>query len=145
MKSRDVVNYPYYMFFLEQQEPNAHFHTRLSIGRAAAAYRSLWASSLAMSMRLRASIFREHVVRITIQPPLARLLRRHHRVFGGAGVLRGMLVGRAVAAQRLAALLAGSQMHPLRADLHALGALPALAVSHGGDRPEMLAACIGHS
>src|SRR5437764_15216045 len=27
-----------------------------------------------------------------------------------------------------------SQMHPLRADLHALGALPALAVSHGGDR-----------
>src|SRR5947207_1235412 len=111
---------------------------------AAAAARSLWASSLAMPMLLPASIFREHVVRITVQPPLARLLRRHHRVLGGAGVLRGMLVGRAVAAQRRAALLAGSQMHPLRADLHALGALPALAVSHGGDRLEMLAACIGH-
>src|SRR2546430_7122700 len=111
---------------------------------AAAAARSLWASSLAMPMLLPASIFREHVVRVTVQPPLARLLQRHHRVLGGAGVLRGMLVGRAVAAQRRAALLAGSQMHPLRADLHALGALPALAVSHGGDRLEMLAACIGH-
>ena len=59
-------------------------------------------------------------------------------MLGRVGVLRGMLVGRAVAAQRRAALLAGAQMHPLRADLHALGALPALAVSHGGDRVEML-------
>src|SRR5437764_1401067 len=91
-----------------------------------------------------ASIFGEHVVRITVQPPLARFLRRHDRVFGGARVLRGMLVGRAVAAQRRAALLAGPQMHPLRADLHALGALPPLAVPHGGDRLEMNAACIGH-
>src|SRR5205823_11886041 len=97
-----------------------------------------------MSMLLPASVFCEHVVRITVQPPLARLLRRHHGVLGGAGVLRGMLVGRAVAAQCRAALLAGAQMHPLRADLHAFGALPPLAVPHGGDRLEMNAACIGH-
>src|SRR5438105_15213342 len=54
-----------------------------------------------------------------------------------------MLVGRAVAAQRRAALLAGAQMHPLRADLHALGELPALAVSDGADCLEMNAACVG--
>src|SRR5437879_12809685 len=35
-------------------------------------------------------------------------------------------------------------MDPLRADLHALGALPALPVSHGGDRREVSAAIVGH-
>src|SRR2546421_446476 len=91
-----------------------------------------------------ASVFRELVVRITIQPPLPRLLRGDHRMTGGAGVLGGMLVGRAVAAQRGAALLARSQVDPVRADLHALGALPALGVPHGGDRAEVSAAIVGH-
>src|SRR5437588_1636816 len=91
-----------------------------------------------------ASVFRELVVRITIQPPLPRLLRGDHRMTGGAGVLGGMLVGRAVAAQRGAALLARSQVDPVRADLHALGALPALGVPHGRDRTEVSAAIVGH-
>src|SRR5256885_13076939 len=106
---------------------------------AAAAARSSNSSSLSMPTPP-ASVFRELVVRITIQPPLPRLLRGDHRMTGGAGVLGGMLVGRAVAAQRGAALLARSQVDPVRADLHALGALPALGVPHGRDRTEVSAA-----
>src|SRR5207244_13125334 len=55
-----------------------------------------------------------------------------------------MTVGGAVAAQRSTALLAGAQMDPLRPDLHALGALPALGVLHGCDRTEMSAGTVGH-
>src|SRR5207249_10487982 len=55
-----------------------------------------------------------------------------------------MLVGGAVATQRGAALLAGAQVDPLRAQLHALGALPPLGVPHGGDLSEMSAASVGH-
>src|SRR2546426_8337440 len=55
-----------------------------------------------------------------------------------------MLVGGAVATQRGAALLAGAQVDPLRAQLHALGTLPPLGVPHGGDLSEMSAASVGH-
>src|SRR5205807_5013156 len=116
----------------------------LAATSAAAAARSLWSSSLAMPMLPLPSIFRETVVRITIEPPLPRLLGSDHGVSGRPRMLGGMLVGRAVAAQRRAALLAGAQMHPLRLDLHALGALPALGMSHGGDRLEVNAARVGH-
>src|SRR5207237_3043025 len=109
-----------------------------------AAARSLWASSFSMPMFLLPSICRETVVRITIEPPRPRLLGSDHGVSARPRMLGGMLVGRAVAAQRGAALLAGAQMHPLRVDLHALGALPALAVSHRSDRLEMNAARVGH-
>src|SRR6476659_3252354 len=53
-----------------------------------------------------------------------------------ARVMRGVLVRRAVAAQRGAALLARAQMHPRCAHLHALRALAppwALDVIHRGD------------
>src|SRR5881398_202869 len=56
----------------------------------------------------------------------------------------GMTVGGAVAAQGGAALLARAQMDPLCADLHALGAFPALGVPHRGDRSEMGTAGVGH-
>src|SRR5713226_5302742 len=89
------------------------------------------------------SILREAIVRITIQPPLSRLLGGHHGMSTAAGMLGGVLVGRAVAAERGAALLARTQMDPRRADLHALRALPALGVSHGRDRGEMPAGTLG--
>src|SRR5207244_6618479 len=55
----------------------------------------------------------------------------------GARVLRGMLVRRAVAAARAAALLAGAQMEPARADLHALLALVPFGLFDGVDRFDM--------
>src|SRR5262245_48233750 len=66
------------------------------------------------------SIFRKTVVRIAVEPALARFGRRDDRMLRGARVLAGVAIGRAVAAERDAALLAGPQMNPRRADLHAL-------------------------
>lgn len=57
----------------------------------------------------------------------------------GSRVLAGVAVGRAVAAQRRAALLAGPQVDPLRPDLHALSTLPVLRVFYGRDGGEMRA------
>src|SRR5260221_14497010 len=78
-------------------------------------------------------ILGEGVVGIAVKPALARLRRADHGMARGAGVLAGVLVGRTVAAQRGAALLAGSQEHPAVAGLHALGALPLLGLAHVGD------------
>jgi hypothetical protein len=49
----------------------------------------------------------------------------------------GVAVGRAVAAQRRAAFLAGPQMDPVRADFHTLVALMALLVFDGLDGAEV--------
>lgn len=57
----------------------------------------------------------------------------------GVGMLGGVLVRGAVAAEDGAALLARAQMDPLGADLHAFGTLPALGVPDGRDRGEMCA------
>src|SRR5438552_19151087 len=82
------------------------------------------------------SVFGERVVGIAVQPARAALGGGDDRVGGSAGVLTGVLVRRAVAAARAAALLAGAQVHPLRSDLHALLAFAALRlfhVTHGAD------------
>ena len=55
-----------------------------------------------------------------------------------------MTVGRAVAAQRGAALLARAQIDPLRAQLHALGALPAFGLPDRPNGDEMRAGTVGH-
>jgi len=74
--------------------------------------------------RLPRSVFEEGVVGIAEQPTLTRLARGNYRVTTRFCVLRCVLVGRVVAAERLPALLAGAKMHPARADLDALFALP---------------------
>src|SRR5438309_6104640 len=111
---------------------------------AAADVRSSNSSSLAIPILL-VSILREAIVRIAIQPPLPRLRRGDHRMPARPRVLAGVAVGRAVAAQCGAALLAGAQMHPLRFHLHALGALAALGVLYGLDDTEMRAGTVRHS
>ena len=58
---------------------------------------------------------------------------------GRPRVLRRVLVGRVVAAERLAALLAGPQMNPGCADLDALFAFAALRLLDGFDRSDMSA------
>src|SRR2546422_10497284 len=60
-----------------------------------------------------------------------------------ARVLRGVAVGRAVAAQGGATLLASAQMHPLRAHFHALGALPLFGVPHRCDRADLGSGSVG--
>lgn len=64
---------------------------------------------------------------------------------GGAGVLAGVLVRRAVATQGLAAFLTCSQVHPLRADHYALSALAASRKFDRRDCRKMEAASVGHT
>ncbi len=52
-------------------------------------------------------------------------------------VFAGVLIWRAVAAERDAAFLAGSQVDPLRSDLHAFFAFTALRLFDGRDRFEV--------
>src|SRR6266704_260710 len=95
-------------------------------------------------LRVASSVLREQLVGIAVQPPFSRLRRGDHWMPGGLRMLGGVTVGGAVAAQGGAALLARAQMDPLRLDLDALGALPALGVPHRCDRSEMGAAGVGH-
>src|ERR1051326_3537029 len=64
---------------------------------------------------------------------------------GRAGVLAGVAVGRRVAAQRDAARLARAQVHPARADPHALLALARLRLLHLRDRAEVGARAVAHT
>src|SRR5437773_12444611 len=72
------------------------------------------------------SIFEKRVVRIAIQPALARLRRSNDRMFRGVRMFAGMPIWRAVATERDATRLARAQMHPVTANLHALFAFGAL-------------------
>jgi hypothetical protein len=58
------------------------------------------------------SIFAKRVVRIAVQPTLARLCGSDHRVPASVRVFAGMAIWRAVAAERHAARLAGAQVDP---------------------------------
>ena len=69
------------------------------------------------------SIFREGVIGIAVEPAFSWLCRCDHRVSAGLRVLDGVTIRRRVAAQRHAARLARSEMHPRRAYLDALLAL----------------------
>ena len=71
-------------------------------------------------------IFRKGVIRVTVQPTLAGLRRRNHGMPALMRVFGGVPIWRAVAAERDAAFLAGPQMNPIVADLHAFFAFPAL-------------------
>jgi hypothetical protein len=73
----------------------------------------------AIGLRNRHSIFRERIVRIAVEPAFAWLGGGNHRMSTGARVFAGVLIGRAVAAQRNSARLARPEMHPKGADLHA--------------------------
>jgi hypothetical protein len=70
-------------------------------------------------------IFAEGVVGVAVEPALAGLRRRNHWMARGVRVFAGVLVRRAVAAERNAAFLAGAQMNPVVADLDALRAFAA--------------------
>ena len=64
---------------------------------------------------------------------------------GGMRVLTRVTIRRAVAAQGHAALLAGAQVDPLRADLHAFGALANFRLLDRIDDVEMTTTAIGHN
>ena len=73
----------------------------------------------AISARSRRSIFREGLVGIAVQPMLPRLRGSDHRMSTGVRVFAGVLIRRAVAAQRDSTRLARPQMHPIGTDLYA--------------------------
>jgi hypothetical protein len=69
---------------------------------------------------------RKRVVRIAVQPTLARLTGCNDRMPGCVRVFARMPIRRAIAAERHAACLAGPQMNPVVADFDALFAFAAL-------------------
>ena len=73
----------------------------------------------AITARNRRSIFDEGLIWIAVQPMLARLRRCDHGVTTGMRVFAGVLIRRAVAAQRDSTRLARPQMNPVAADLYA--------------------------
>ena len=76
--------------------------------------------------RDRCSIFGERLVWVTVEPTFARLRRCDHRMSTGMRVFTGVLVRRAVAAQRDSTRLARSEMHPIGTDLYAFFAFAPL-------------------
>lgn len=85
------------------------------------------------------SVFSERVVRIAVQPSFPVFAGRDHRMSGGTRVLAGVLVRRAVAATRPAALLTGAQMNPLRTYLDAVLTLLPFGVLDVVDALDVLA------
>jgi hypothetical protein len=73
----------------------------------------------AITARNRRSIFSEGLIWIAVQPTLPWLRRRDHGVTTGMRVFAGVLIRRAVAAQRDSTRLARPQMNPGAADLYA--------------------------
>ena len=73
----------------------------------------------AITARNRRSIFDEGLIWIAVQPMLPRLRGCDHRMSTGVRVFAGVLIRRAVAAQRDSTRLARPQMHPIGTDLHA--------------------------
>ena len=80
----------------------------------------------AITARNRRSIFSEGLVWIAVQPMLARLRGSDHRMSTGVRVFAGVLIRRAVAAQRDSTRLARPEMHPIGTDLHAFFAFASL-------------------
>src|SRR5205823_4438242 len=72
------------------------------------------------------SIFAKRLVRIAIQPALARLPRSNDRMLRRVRVFAGVPIWRAVTAERDATRLARSQMNPVCTDLYAFFAFAAL-------------------
>jgi hypothetical protein len=80
------------------------------------------------------SIFGKGVIRIAVQPALARLSRCDHRMSTGMRMFAGVPIGRAVAAKGDSACLACPQMYPIGADLYALFTFTALRLLNRIDR-----------
>jgi hypothetical protein len=90
-------------------------------------------------------ILRERVVRIAIQPALARLRGSDHGMCGCPRMLAGVLIWGAVATKRNATRLARAQMNPARTDLHAFFTFAALRLLDRFNRVEMRAASVRHN
>ena len=65
---------------------------------------------------------------------LPRLRGSYHRMSTGVGVFTGVLIRRAVAAQRDSTRLTRSEMHPIGTDLHAFFALATMRLLDRIDR-----------
>ena len=91
-----------------------------------------------------ALILRGVIVRETIEPTLARFAGSNHGMMRRSCMFAGMLIRRAVTTTRTAAFLAGPQVHPLRANLHALLALSTFRMFYRCDGPNMFASGVGH-
>src|SRR5436190_20061200 len=89
-------------------------------------------------------ILRERVVRIAIQPALARLRGSDHGMCGCPRMFAGVLIWGAVATKRNATRLARPQMNPARTDLHAFFTFAALRLLDRFNRVEMRTASVGH-
>jgi hypothetical protein len=72
-----------------------------------------------MTARNRRSILGKGLIWIAVQPMLPWLRRRDHRMSAGVRVCAGVLIRRAVAAQRDSTRLARPEMHPVAPDLYA--------------------------
>jgi hypothetical protein len=92
-----------------------------------------------MTARNRHSIFGKGVVRIAVQPMFARLRRCDHRMSTGMRVFAGVLIRRAVAAERDSTRLARPEMHPVGTDLYAFFAFATMRLldRFNGDRIQM--------
>lgn len=84
------------------------------------------------------SILGEGIVGIAVEPPLTGLRRGNDRVLGRAHVLRRVTIRRRVATKRNAASLAGAEVDPCRANLHAFLAFATLADFHRFDAGNMV-------
>jgi hypothetical protein len=80
------------------------------------------------------SIFGKGLVRVAVQPTFARLRRCNHRMSTGSCVFAGVLIRRAVAAQRDSTRLARPEMNPVAADFYALFAFATMRVLYRLDR-----------
>jgi hypothetical protein len=86
------------------------------------------------------------LVGITIEPALARLRGRDHRMSARARMFAGVLVRRAIATERYPTSLTGSQMEPVTADFDALGTFtPARRLFHRLDCGNVSANLLRHA
>lgn len=99
-------------------------------GRAAANPLPTPVNGLA-AVRPTRSVFGKSVVWKAVQPALARLRRRNHRMRRSARMFRGVPVRRRVAAQRGPARLTRPQVNPPRSDLDALLTLAGFRLHDG--------------
>ena len=79
-------------------------------------------------------IFAKRLVRIAVQPALARLRRSDDRMPACVRMFGGVPIRRAIAAERYAACLTRAQMYPGRTDLHAFFAFATMRLLDGFNR-----------
>jgi hypothetical protein len=92
----------------------------------------------------RRSVFGKGVIRIAVEPALARLSRSNNRMTTRVCVFTGVLIRRAIAAQRHSTCLARAQMNPVCTDLDAFFAFAALRLFDRLNRVEMRTTSVNH-